>query len=90
MQVKEIKNAANEVVQNATAEANLIRNVAWADYHKTRETARIHGLANSLNTLNITEEQKKISFDYFRTLMKNKNVHLSVDFETLIAGKLKG
>ncbi|XP_045165705.1 uncharacterized protein LOC123529441 [Mercenaria mercenaria] len=86
--VKEIKNQAREITSNATAKANLITRVANADYRKSIEEARIIGLARCLSSLNITDEEKKISFDYLRALLDNGKVRLNINFDQLIAGKL--
>lgn len=87
-QVKAIKNEATEVIQNATAQANLNRSIANSEYNRIREEAKIIGLVRALKNLNITEQEKKLSFDYLKALMNNGKVKLTVDFDKLIAGNL--
>ena len=86
--MNDIKNDAREITETAKAKANTIRVVANSEYQRIKEEARIIGLANSFRSLNITEEEKKISFDYLRALINNGKVRLNINFDQLIAGKL--
>lgn len=85
--VKAIKNNATEVTANATAQASLIQRIANSDYNRMTEEAKITGLVSALKKLKITEQDKKLSYDYLRVLLGNENVRLAVNFEKLLIGK---
>lgn len=87
-QVQRIKNEAVEISQNGTAIAGYLGTVAAANYTATIETARSEGLRQVFLRLAITDQAKKSSFDYLRTLRGLNNVHLTVDFDQRIAGNL--
>lgn len=86
--VRKIKNEAAEISQNAESQAELLRIVSRANYTNTVELARSKGLQSLYSSLGITNQEHKNSFDYLRTLRGLDNVHLTVDFQQRIAGKL--
>lgn len=86
--VRKIKNEAAEISQRAESQAELLRIVSQANYTNTVELARSRGLQTLYNSLGITNQEHKNSFDYLRTLRGLDNVHLTVDFQQRIAGNL--
>jgi len=88
--VNEIENEAAEIGQNATAQSSLLRTKADSQSTALVEAARSEGLKNLYTKLGITDVNQKSSFDYLRTLKDMQNVHLSVDFDQMIAGNFGG
>lgn len=86
--VKDIENNATEIVQTATAQSQSISTKAKANYTNTIERARSSGLKKLYTDLGITDQAKKNSFDYLRTLNGLENAHITVDFQQRIAGTL--
>ncbi|XP_063412525.1 uncharacterized protein LOC134695238 [Mytilus trossulus] len=86
--VAEIENEAKEINQNATAQAALVQSIARANYTALLETARSEGLKQVFSSLNITQQDKKNSFDYLRTIRGLDKLHLTVDYQQRIAGNL--
>ncbi|CAG2254519.1 unnamed protein product [Mytilus edulis] len=86
--VAEIENEAKEISQNATAQAALVQSIARANYTALLETARSEGLKLVFSSLNITQQDKKNSFDYLRTIRGLDKLHLTVDYQQRIAGNL--
>ena len=87
-QVRQIKNEAKEISEKAESQADLLFIVSQANYTNTVELARSRGLQLLYSSLGITSQEHKNSFDYLRTLRGLDNVHLTVDFQQRIAGKL--
>lgn len=73
--------AANVTIINAQADALSLQLV---------EDARNQGLEDLYSALNFEEEQHKASFNYLRTLRKQKNIRLHVNFGNLISGPNTG
>ena len=90
MQVKEIENQAEEVKQNATAQASLLLSLARDNATAVVENARSDGLRSLFQKVGITNQNYKSSFNYLRTMKDLRNIHLSVDFDQLIMGPVKG
>jgi cell division septum initiation protein DivIVA len=90
LQVKQVKNEAREISQNATSQSELIRSLAKANATSLVENARSEGLKYLYSELDITDQKQKASCDYLKTLRAQENVHLAVDFQQLIAGNLRG
>lgn len=88
MQVADIKNQAKEIRETATAESEKIKVVSEADYTNSIEKARGTGLSGLYTSLGINTTEHKNSFDYLRTLRGLGHVHLTVDFQQRIAGRL--
>ncbi|XP_033728421.1 uncharacterized protein LOC117317661 [Pecten maximus] len=84
--IQRTENEASEIQEQGTAEAAYIKSVASANYTAIIETARSEGLKAVFNRLAVTDQQYKSSFDYLRTLRGLTHVHLTVDFQQLIAG----
>ncbi|KAJ8019807.1 hypothetical protein HOLleu_41547 [Holothuria leucospilota] len=82
--VQDINNEATEISQNATAHSDLIRARAEAEAQAIIESAHSNGLAYMYETLNITSEEQKASLNYLRTLRDHQNVHMSVNFQSLV------
>lgn len=87
-QVNEKSNMASEISQNATAMSNLLQSKAQAESTATVEKARSQGLKDLYTRLGITDVDQKSSFDYLRTIKDMEHVHLTVDFEQMIYGRL--
>lgn len=88
LQVKDIKNNATEITQNAQAEANKIITIAQAEKASAVEAARANGLKLLFENLNITEQEKKDTFNYLHSLKGFNKAKLTVDFQQRIAGNL--
>jgi len=88
LQVQEIKNNASEIEQNARSQAELLSTVSQAEYTNSIETARSEGLTQLFSSLGITDQDKKNSFDYLRTLRGLEHAKLTVDYDQRIAGNL--
>jgi len=86
--VKRTQNEALEISKNVTAQASFVNTVAAANYTATIETARSEGLKVMFTKLGVSDQKYKSSFDYLRTLRGLSNVHLTVDFQQLIAGNI--
>ncbi|KAK3083265.1 hypothetical protein FSP39_017936 [Pinctada imbricata] len=86
--VEEIKNQVREITEIAHATASLTNSVAQANYSAIIEGARTDGLKNAFAILGVTDQQYKNSIDYLRELKGNKNIHMTVDFQQRIVGKL--
>ncbi|OWF44238.1 uncharacterized protein LOC110458644 [Mizuhopecten yessoensis] len=84
--VQRTENEAEEILQQGTVEAAYIHSVANANYTAIIESARSEGLKAVFNRLGVSSQQYKSSFDYLRTLRGLTHVHLTVDFQQLIAG----
>ncbi|CAH1788143.1 unnamed protein product [Owenia fusiformis] len=88
--VKDIINEAHEISQNATAQANLILSQANATATQTLENAQMTGLRTLFNGLGISmTDNHKMSFNYLRNLKDLSNLHMAVDFNSLMVGPLK-
>ena len=84
LQVRKIQNEAEEIKQNATATANLLRAQAEAEAKAKVEKARIEGLTLLFNATGITDPSDKSTINYLRTLRYKKDAYLSIDFDYLI------
>ncbi|KAL4219618.1 hypothetical protein ACF0H5_022191 [Mactra antiquata] len=87
--VADIQNQAKEIRESAESESRTIAIVAQAESTSIIEKARSTGLKQLYDSLKITTQEQKNSFDYLRTLRGLDNVHLTVDFQQRIAGSLK-
>ncbi|XP_022104456.1 uncharacterized protein LOC110986673 [Acanthaster planci] len=85
-----IENAAEEITQNATAQAALIGSRAQAESRATVETSHNLGLARIYADLNITGQDQKASLNYIRTLRDHQTVFLTVNFNSLVTGPVYG
>ncbi|XP_069102398.1 uncharacterized protein [Argopecten irradians] len=88
-EIKTILNEADEILAQGNATANYIRSLSEANYTATVEKARTEGLKQIFTRLGVTSQGYKNSFDYVRTLRGLSHVHISVDFQQLIAGNLR-
>ena len=88
IQVKDIENDAAEIREGAIATSHLIGTQSSANATQIRENARTDGLKQLYEKLGFTDDEKKNSFDYLRTLMESDKIKLAVDFDQLIAGPL--
>ncbi|XP_038079063.1 uncharacterized protein LOC119746287 [Patiria miniata] len=88
--VTNIENAAEEIFQNATAQAALIGSRAQADSRAKVENSHSLGLARIYSDLNITEQDQKASLNYIRTLRDHSTVFLTVNFNSLVTGPVYG
>lgn len=86
--VQLIKNAASEISENATAQAQLITTKSQANYTTFLETARSDGLKSVFTDLSFSQQNHKDSFVYLRTIRGQENIHLTVDYQQRIAGNL--
>ncbi|XP_069107759.1 uncharacterized protein [Argopecten irradians] len=84
--IQRTENEAAEIQEQGTAEAAYIQSIANANYTAIIETARSEGLKAVFNRLAVTDQKYKSSFDYLRTLRGLTHIHLSVDYQQLIAG----
>ena len=83
---EEIENKIQEVNEHAAANVTIINAQADALSLQLVEDARNQGLEDLYSALNFKEEQHKASFNYLRTLRKQKNIRLHVNFGNLISG----
>ena len=88
-QVKQTENQALEISQNATAQSNLLAAKARASAKAILEKARSDGLKHLYNELNIQSNEHRASFDYLRTIRKQDQVKLAIDFQQYLAGPMK-
>ncbi|XP_038072063.1 uncharacterized protein LOC119740733 [Patiria miniata] len=84
--VKKIENSAEEISQNATAQAALILSQANAGARAIVEGSFNRGLAKIYTDLSITDQDQKASLNYIRTLRDQENAFLTVNFNTLVTG----
>ena len=87
-QVQVIKNAASEISENATAQAQLITTTSKANYTAFLEVARSDGLKSVFIDLSFTQQDHKDSFVYLRTIRGQENTHLTIDYQQRIAGNI--
>lgn len=87
-QVQVIKNAASEINENATAQAQLITTTSKANYTAFLEAARADGLKSVFADLSFSQQDHKDSFVYLRTIRGQENTHLTVDYQQRIAGNI--
>ena len=85
----DIENEMEQIAQNSTASANLIRSKSKADADAIVENARSEGLLNLYKQLNINTPLQRQRFDYLRTMRNQDKAHLTVGYSTLVAGPLK-
>ncbi|XP_022111664.1 uncharacterized protein LOC110990886 [Acanthaster planci] len=88
--VTQIQNAAEEISQNATAQAALILSQANAEARAVVEDSYNRGLSKLYTDLGITNQDQKASLNYIRTLRDQTNVFLTVNFNTLVTGPVYG
>ncbi len=84
--MRQIKNEAEEIKQNATAHAQLLIAQAEAEAKAKVEKARIDGLGLLFNITGITDPSEKSTINYLRTLRYKKDAYLNVDFDYLVRG----
>ena len=90
MQVAQKENVALETSMNATAQSSLFASRAVAEAKSLLEKARSEGLKHLYSELGITTTEQKTSFDYLRTLRKQRHVQLAVDYNQLVSmGKVE-
>ena len=87
--INAIENEAREVANNAAVTSKLLSSKAVADATAVVEQARSTGLKHLYSELKIDSQEEKTTFDYLRTLRGKDNVHLTIDYNQLIAGPLK-
>ena len=83
--VKEIENEAQEIRENAVAQAGVKVSNAEASAQAKLEQARTTGLSSLYTELGLTNPEEKMSFQYLRTLMRQENVKLAVDYTHLVS-----
>lgn len=83
-----MRNKAEEIWNDGTAEANLISARALANYTAVLETARAEGLKHILNEMGFLQQEHKNSFNYLRALRELPMAHFTVDFQQRIAGNV--
>ncbi|XP_048778067.1 uncharacterized protein LOC125681856 [Ostrea edulis] len=86
--VQQMRNKAEEIWNDGTAEANLISARALANYTAVLETARAEGLKHILNEMGFLQQEHKNSFNYLRALRELPMAHFTVDFQQRIAGNV--
>lgn len=86
--MKQIENLAAETLQAAQSDSRVISDTAKANASFMVETARINGLKNLYNTLNLDRMEDRNKFDYLRSLQQVKDLHLTIGYETMISGGL--
>ncbi|KAL8607360.1 hypothetical protein ACOMHN_039510 [Nucella lapillus] len=80
---KDILNKASEIREEATAEAQKIRDIAEADYDKQIQTSYAKALKKFYQHLNITREDHKLSFMYIRALEDISDNLYNLDYDKL-------
>lgn len=83
-----MRNKAEEIWNDGTAEANLVSARALANYTAVLETARAEGLKHILNEMGFLQQEHKNSFNYLRALRELPMAHFTVDFQQRIAGNV--
>lgn len=86
--MKQIENLAGETLQAAQSDSRVISDTAKANASFMVENARINGLKNLYNTLNLDRMEDRNKFDYLRSLQQVKDLHLTIGYETMISGGL--
>lgn len=86
--VKQIENLAAETLQAAQSDSRVISDTAKANASFMVENARITGLKNLYNTLNLDRMEDRNKFDYLRSLQQVNDLHLTIGYETMISGGL--
>ena len=84
VQVRQIKNEAEEIKQNATARAQLLVAEAEAKAKAKVERTRIEGLNLLFNVTGITDPTDKSTINYLRTLRYKKDAYISLGFDYMI------
>lgn len=80
-----IEMLTKELSQVAIAKSSLITSKAQVAAEARLNAARSHGLNLVYSALNISEEEKKLSFDYLRTLTDSTKAKLFLDFQYMVA-----
>lgn len=80
-----IEMLTKELSQVAVAKSSLITSKAQVAAEARLNAARSHGLNLVYSALNISEEEKKLSFDYLRTLTDSTKAKLFLDFQYMVA-----
>eukprot|EP00238_Polyblepharides_amylifera_P004401 CAMPEP_0196575668 /NCGR_PEP_ID=MMETSP1081-20130531/5098_1 /TAXON_ID=36882 /ORGANISM="Pyramimonas amylifera, Strain CCMP720" /LENGTH=245 /DNA_ID=CAMNT_0041894037 /DNA_START=416 /DNA_END=1153 /DNA_ORIENTATION=+ len=80
LQVAAISLQATRTRSLAESEANYIRQAAAAEADQIEKLAAVNGFASLYESLNITEQKHKASFDYLRTIMRHDSIQLSSSF----------
>lgn len=86
--MKQIENLAAETLQAAQSDSRVISDTAKANASFMVENARITGLKNLYNTLNLDRMEDRNKFDYLRSLQQVNDLHLTIGYETMISGGL--
>ncbi len=84
-QVNMIRNSAQELVESAKANLNLIINQAESNYSRIIENVHNDQLKTMFSSLGLTSPKHKASLNYIRALKDHEKVKYSIDFNTLVA-----
>ncbi|XP_070570406.1 uncharacterized protein [Ptychodera flava] len=82
-EVQIILNQAEEIRENGSSHASLIRQQAEAEARATIDVAHRQGISRVFSYLGIRTVEHKASFMYLRTLKYKQDLYLSVDFNQL-------